>query len=246
MGVRRKLGIGLLLALSLAAAGTSAARSVVMVATPPGQAIPQVAGGWSANATSLRGNNGGRAVVDCPAGGRAGSVWGTAAYTDDSSICTAAVHAGVIGLASGGRVAFELRAGLPSYLGSTRNGITSDGWAAWHGSFVVVGATAPAARAPGSPMPISWSDSATGLAGMGPIAVACPAGGSAGSVWGSGLYTDDSSICTAAVHAGVITFAAGGVVRIELRPGQQSYRATTAHGVRSDRWGAWSGSFRVR
>jgi hypothetical protein len=62
-------------------------------------------------------------------------------------------------------------------------------------------------------------------------------------VWGTDIYTDDSSVCTAAVHAGVITFAEGGVVTIEMLPGQASYPGTTRNGFESHSWGSWVGSF---
>ena len=68
--------------------------------------------------------------------------------------------------------------------------------------------------------------------------------GPVGSVWGTGTYTDDSSICTAAVHAGVITPDDGGTVVIEIAPGQSSYQGSTAHGVTSNDYGEFGGSFR--
>jgi hypothetical protein len=40
-----------------------------------------------------------------------------------------------------------------------------------------------------------------------------------GQVVGSGPYTDASAICPAAVHAGVIRAASGGLVTVEVRPG---------------------------
>src|SRR6266851_3375642 len=77
------------------------------------------------------------AVVPPPApaaGGAPGNVWGTDVYTDDSSVCTAAVHAGLISLAGGGAVEIEIRSGLPGYLGSSRNGVSSSGYGAWPAS----------------------------------------------------------------------------------------------------------------
>jgi hypothetical protein len=93
---------------------------------------------WSTTATAYRGRIGERINVACPPGGDAGSVWGTDTYTDDSSVCTAAVHAGLITLATGGTVTFEMRPGLDSYPASTRNGIESSSWGTWSSSFVFV------------------------------------------------------------------------------------------------------------
>jgi hypothetical protein len=75
----------------------------------------------------------------------------------------------------------------------------------------------------------------------------CPAGKAVpGQVIGSGPYTDGSSICAAGVHAGVIRAASGGLVTIEMRPGEAHYRAALSHYVQSESYDAfWSGSFLV-
>jgi hypothetical protein len=74
----------------------------------------------------------------------------------------------------------------------------------------------------------------------------CPPGGTAGAVWGSDIYTADSSICTAAVHAGIITLDRGGNVTIEFRPGRSIYGSTTRNGITSNTFGEYSHSFIVR
>jgi len=76
----------------------------------------------------------------------------------------------------------------------------------------------------------------------GAMTCACPANGSNGSVWGSGPYTADSDICTAARHAGVIV-ADGGIVRLQERPGQGSYTGTNVNGVSTSDWGSYGQSF---
>ena len=75
----------------------------------------------------------------------------------------------------------------------------------------------------------------------------CPPGKAvAGQVIGSGPYADGSSICAAAVHAGVLRPAAGGLVTIEVRPGQAHYLGSVSHYVQSDDYEQfWSGSFLV-
>jgi LCCL domain len=52
------------------------------------------------------------------------AVWGTDVYTDDSSLCLAALHAGVLG-PGGGTITVLRSAGRPLYVGSARNGVTS-------------------------------------------------------------------------------------------------------------------------
>jgi LCCL domain len=75
----------------------------------------------------------------------------------------------------------------------------------------------------------------------------CPPGKTQpGQVTGSGPYTDGSSICAAGVHAGVIRTASGGLVTIEVRPGEAHYEASWSHYVHSESYeNFWSGSFLV-
>jgi hypothetical protein len=62
-------------------------------------------------------------------------------------------------------------------------------------------------------------------------------------VWGDGIYTDDSLVCEAGVHAGVID-RKGGWVFFELLPGQQSYASATRNGVASSSYAFHPGSYR--
>src|SRR6185369_1403563 len=45
-------------------------------------------------------------------------------------------------------------------------------------------------------------------------------GAANGSVWGSGVYTDDSTLATAAVHAGVLKVGEKGAVKVTILAGQ--------------------------
>ena len=51
-------------------------------------------------------------------------------------------------------------------------------------------------------------------------------------VQGSGVYTSKSPICPAALHAGAIG-TKGGIVTIQLNPGEHSYQGSERHGVQS-------------
>ena len=88
----------------------------------------------------LRGMNGERYFFRCPPGKPLPSrVVGSGPYTDDSSICSAAVHAGAIRAKDGGDVTIEIRPGEARYAGSERNYIRSAAYdRAWSGSFVVL------------------------------------------------------------------------------------------------------------
>jgi hypothetical protein len=91
---------------------------------------------WDANATAYATQIGSRYSYVCPPGGSASAVWGTDTYTDDSSVCTAAVHRGLITFAKGGTVTIQMAPGLSSYKGTTRNGVTTANWGAWEASFI--------------------------------------------------------------------------------------------------------------
>lgn len=78
------------------------------------------------------------------------------------------------------------------------------------------------------------------------LVCACPQNISVTTVWGErSSYTDDSDICTAAVHAGIVTTADGGIIAVTPHEGRASYRGTTANGVTTLPYGSWSGSFTI-
>ncbi|UWQ43851.1 hypothetical protein K3718_20390 (plasmid) [Leisingera aquaemixtae] len=64
-----------------------------------------------------------------------GGVYGTEIYTDDSSICRAALHAGAVGREGG--VVATATDGIDAYPSSTQNGVTSDSWGGWPRAFTV-------------------------------------------------------------------------------------------------------------
>ncbi len=96
--------------------------------------------------------------------------------------------------------------------------------------------------------PIAWTTAAVGFKDdVGQIyKFECPANGTPSAIWGSDIYTADSSVCTAAVHAGVITLESGGVVTLEFRPGRQIYGSVARNGITSNTYGEYRRSFVVR
>jgi hypothetical protein len=102
----------------------------------------------------------------------------------------------------------------------------------------------PIVTGPAVPL-LQWSDTASSLRGRldQDFTYMCPSSGRVGTVYGTDIYTDDSSICSAAVHSGLITARDGGKVIIRIRPGEDSYAGTNRNGVSSDRYGGWRGSF---
>ena len=70
-------------------------------------------------------------------------------------------------------------------------------------------------------------------------------GSNKGQIWGSEVYTSDSHLGTAAVHAGVVRVGKKGIIKVRVLPGQKSYRGSVSHGVKSLPYGAWGVSFTV-
>ncbi len=85
----------------------------------------------------------------CPAGCTGGFLWGTDVYTDDSSICTAAIHAGAL-TDAGGPVTFVIEEGLAEYPSSDQNGVISSSWPEWPRSFTFEAAGSASAGATAS------------------------------------------------------------------------------------------------
>jgi hypothetical protein len=215
--------------------------------------VPPSSGGtpttWQANASSLNGKIGQSFTLSCAPGGTPGSVWGSDIYTADSSICTAAVHSGLITLQQGGTVTIELRAGRPIYGTRDRNGVTTSPYGSYQMSFVFKTPEMDAlVREAEDETPVMWNTSAAMVGGEDGKTwkFLCPGNGFNGSVWGTDVYTLDSSICNAAVHSGKFTLESGGPVTIELRPGEPAYKGSSRNGVRTIDYGAYGRSFVVR
>jgi len=200
--------------------------------------------GWTATAAQFEGQNGQRYAYNCPVPGpndnvSGNNVWGTTTYTDDSSVCSAAVNYGLITIEAGGTVTIEIEPGAKSYTGSNRNGTTTESSGHSTGSFVFIG------------QPIYNTD--VGYGGRGWDAYPssfpakngqrylyiCPPKGSPAEIFGTGTYTTDSPVCTAAVQEGLITLAKGGNVTIEIKPGIGTYTGSTKNGITSSS-GSWS------
>ncbi|MEO1292557.1 MAG: LCCL domain-containing protein [Pseudomonadota bacterium] len=204
----------------------------------PGGADPASASAVGACPASFTGRVGALQCLCAPAAMR-GSVWGSGPYTADSSICRAALHAGATS-AEGGVVSLEAEAGQPSYQGTVRNGVQTAPWGAYQASFVFTGSSTQPLAAGEAVCPAKLDH----LRGQSvTLSCYCPSGAFAGRVWGDGVYTDDSSVCRAALHAGRLG-SDGGEVTLEVLGGQASYQGATRNGVETNAYGAWGGSYR--
>jgi len=168
------------------------------------------------------------------------NIWGTDEYADDSDICSAAIHAGVLQRNQVGMVTIVTGHGASSFQGSERNNVISLSYLNGDATYRFDTSTDPGL--------VSWTTTAErippGFAE--PVYVICPsAGPTDGLVWGSGPYHSNSSVCLAAAHAGVITLADGGPVAVTKLEGTQSFTADPRHGVDSRAWSPGDDAFTV-
>jgi hypothetical protein len=66
-----------------------------------------------------------------------------------------------------------------------------------------------------------------------------------GSVWGTDVYTTDTRLSTAAIHAGVLKQGETGIVRVKILPGQPSYAGSSRNGITSSAYGNYGGSYEI-
>jgi hypothetical protein len=84
----------------------TSAISTVLLALPSSYfELAQERIAWDAKASELRGSTNQDFMLDCPPNGVVNNnrVYGTDLYTDGSSICSAAIHSGLITALDGGR-----------------------------------------------------------------------------------------------------------------------------------------------
>lgn len=80
--------------------------------------------------------------------------------------------------------------------------------------------------------------------GLETYVVRCPAcTANDGYVWGTDIYTSDSSVCLAAAHAGTIDLEVGGLLLVTMSEGLDEYVGSEANGITTDDYGTWSASF---
>ena len=206
-------------------------------AAPAVEPASPVLDAWRTNADGLRalGKAGEVNVFTCPPGGAAESVTGTGPYTSDSSVCTAAVHAGLITFERGGAVTVVHQGPQPVFGSIPRNGVRPRLYGVHSLSFLFRsedGQTAPAPSAQG--VPINWQvRHILGAAAGTKITLWCPPNGTTESLWGTDVYSEYSNPCAAAAHAGAITVERGGTFDVETRPGQE-FKGSTRNGITSD------------
>lgn len=201
---------------------------------------------WDQNPEAFTHIIGDRVTLELPPNGFEGSIWGLGEYTTDSSIGTAAVHMGLITFQKGGAVTIEITDGRTHYGGLLRNGVVSSSYESWPLSFVFVDEQGRhiTLEATGG-VSIEWSTSIRelGLETAERMKVTLPAGGIEKEVWGSDPYTGDTPIGSAAVHKGLLTFAGGGTVTVEMLPMRSFFGGSERNGIASQEYDAPNDAF---
>lgn len=70
-------------------------------------------------------------------------------------------------------------------------------------------------------------------------------GETSGSLWGTGMYTLDSKLAVAAVHAGAIKAGETGNVRVQILPPQAAFVGSTQNGITSSAYDTYPGAYRI-
>lgn len=245
-----------------APAPTPGSATVTPPAPAPASGTP--AGGAIANAVAqaqqlacqqqaknVEGNQGTSWYMKCPAcPDTNGSVWGTDLYTDDSALCLAAIHAGAI-TSKGGLILVTWLPGQPTYVGSARHTINTKDYGKWGRSFFVQSVdadgkpTSPAITPPpAGTIQMSCLHTASTWTEQTPVRVRCPANCTTGqSLWGTDVYSADSSVCLAAVHAGLVKADAPGEVTLTPGGAVEKLVGSARNGVTSKDYGAYDTTF---
>src|SRR5262245_57977807 len=67
-----------------------------------------------------------------------------------------------------------------------------------------------------------------------------------GPLWGTDVYTSDSRLAAACVHAGLLQPGESGVVKVTMLPSVPAFQGSTRHGVTSHPWTTgWPAAYRV-
>lgn len=159
-------------------------------------------------------------------------------YTDDSPLAVAAVHSGLLKNNETKLIKVKVMAARENYPSITRNGITSEQYDSSEGSYQLM-----------EPSPDDVADAPETMSGYigiyGITFIFRVTGEKEGPIWGGkdNVYTTDSQVATAAVHAGVLKAGQKGIVRIKMLPGQKTYPAVTRNGLTSHSFDEWEGSY---
>ena len=66
-----------------------------------------------------------------------------------------------------------------------------------------------------------------------------------GSVWGTDIYTGDSALAAASVHAGLVKAGETAVVKVTVEQPLQQYQGSVRYGVTSHEFGPYGTAYRL-
>lgn len=216
--------------------------TIVLLATMMAMAQPDAPG----NLSSYRGQNG-ISLAFKVTGKLGGRIWGGSdnIYTDDSSLSTAVVHSGLFSVGETAIVNVTILPGQESYPSLNRNGVTSNKYGSYAGSYQITGKESGTVTKDAQLAPTDGKLTIfRGRVGEFTFQVT---GKTKGRIWGGdeNIYTDDSDIATAAVHAGAIKAGQTGNVKVIFLGGYESYPSITRNGVTSNSYGSFAGSYKI-
>jgi|GEM_PF-6480628 len=191
------------------------------------------------NATSFRGKLGRQFDVEI-VGITNGSVWGTDVYTDDTNIAAAAVHAGIVRAGERAIVTVTIVESPAEHVASERNGVSSGAWGSSPTSYILMRKSEVARTKPRPPSPTTASGFSGKLGKRFDVEVI---GQTEGNVWGTDVYTDDSHIATAAVHAGLVKPGERAIVTLTIVESPDHHGGSTRHGITTQNYGSYHSSF---
>lgn len=70
-------------------------------------------------------------------------------------------------------------------------------------------------------------------------------GQDSGNLWGTDIYTGDSSLASAALHAGAVQPGENKVVKVTVVEPLKQYQGSTRHGIASHSFGAYGTAYRI-
>lgn len=174
-----------------------------------------------------------------------GGVWGTDIYTLDSRVAAAAVHAGIVKPGEKKEAAILMLPGQTTYRGSARHGVTTSNYGEYRASyrFLQPGEAEPDPGDGRHPL-VTPDNVRTFKPRVGETLLFKVTGASEGGVWGTTVYSADSNLAAAAVHAGMVRPGETANLRVTILPGQKQYRASESNGITSAGYGEYDLSFR--
>jgi hypothetical protein len=174
-------------------------------------------------------------------GAPSGRAWGTDVYTSDSTVAFAAVHAGLV---ADGRVA-EVQAVCSgpqiAFAGTARNGLSTMSWGPFSASFTLQAAAPVTSPAVCTGRCVNTLCAVDGQVIHVTVTGESNAADSSRSVWGGadGIYTDDSWLPAAVVHAGLVSVGQTAHIVATCRGSQTAFTGSTANGVFTASYGLW-------